>query len=524
MKKEIKQGALVALLGLLGYALFSFPGRFLQQYEAARSHGDTWGYLFLAATALGLLLLSAAMAWTVWVVVRNTRRGTKRRKSASVPASSIPEDEKLKEIERNIQEATSAAEKSSKGEDFARAIQEGASRIQRKLENTVLEIAAAGTVSSGKSSLLNVLAGRHVFDTHVSGGTTRAVQEIDLPGGDRVKLVDMPGLAEAGGQEAEEIARQAASSADLILFVLDGPLKDFEYQAISRLRRMEKRVIVCLNKQDWFSDEDLEILVRKLRSQLRGLVEPEDLVTVQAAEVERSIIRVSPDGTETRETEIVPPDISALVERMTQLIDGERRQIVLCSLLLQSRMLKKDTEERIRKLLVSRARAIVDSYTWKAALAAAASPTPILDVASGLGFSLKMILDIAAVFERKIEISDARELLNQLMKNLYASLGASALAPAVAQVVASGLKGVPAAGTLSGGALQGLVQAVVTRWIGLVMVDYFRARKEDEEEMDIGTKAMEEWKKLTSPSRLAALAAEGLRRFKTEADKAKQRS
>jgi len=520
-KNPVFSMALVAVLFFLGYLLVTLPGTFIEQYQAAKAHGPVWGYMYLGAVALGLLLLAGASSWAAWMVLKNTIEGRKRRRFSSAPASRIPDKEKVSIISRNIQEARRSAGSSGCAPDFSKAIEKSARTIEQKLEAGLLEIAVAGTVSSGKSTLLNTLVGRQVFETAASGGTTRQVRQIDFPGGDRVRLVDLPGLAEADGIDREEEARQAAASADLVLFVIDGPLKDFEFTAIKDLAAMEKRVIVCLNKQDWFSPEDQEILLGRLRQQLEGLVNQEDIVAVQAAEVRREITRVSPDGTEREDFEEIAPDVSALVERMTGIIKGHRRDLLLCNLLLQSRMLKKDTEERLRKMLVSRARRVVDSYTWKSALAAAASPTPILDVAAGLGFSLKMILDIASVFEIKIEISDARQLLNQLMKNLYASLGASALAPAVAQIVASAIKGIPVAGTLSGGALQGVVQAVVTRWIGTVMVEYFQERKSRETGSDLQSLAMEKWKEATSASQLASLAVEGLRRFERAGRKGK---
>ncbi len=514
MKKQIKQAAIIGLIAFVGYAILTIPGQFIDQYEAVRAHGQIWAYIYIGALCLGLLLLAGSVSWALWIVFRNTRKGSVESKASSAPVSSISEEEKLRQIRANIEKAGSTAEKSQKDQEFRKAIEEAAERIRFRLENQILEIAAVGTVSSGKSSLLNALAGRRVFDAHVAGGTTKVSRQIDLPGGDQVRLVDTPGLAEAGGGDREELARQAAVSADVVLFVLDGPLKAFELRAISRLCSMEKKVIVCLNKQDWYSPEDQEILMARLREQLKGLVDSEDVVAVQARKVTHAVTRIAVDGTEREVVQMVPPDITALAERMSVLMKGQRRQIILCSLLLQSRTLRKDAEERVRRIVVSSARRVVDSYTWKAALAAAASPTPVLDVAVGLGFSLKMILEIAAVFERRIELSDARELLNQLMKNLYASLGASALAPAVAQVVASGLKGLPAAGTLGGGALQGVVQAVVTRWIGMVMIDYFQLMKEKEGAADLQTLAMEEWKRITSASQLASLAAEGMKRFR----------
>ena len=38
--------------------------------------------------------------------------------------------------------------------------------------------------------------------------------------------------------------------------VVDGPLRESEFRLLSRLGEMEKRVIVCLNKADWYEPED----------------------------------------------------------------------------------------------------------------------------------------------------------------------------------------------------------------------------------------------------------------------------
>ncbi len=504
--------------GFLGYLLLTIPGKFFQQYQAAKAQGQIWGYLYLSAVILGLLLFVGAASWIIYVFFRNTRRGRERRKALSSPAEELSDKEKLDLISRNIEQACKAVGSYQEEPEIARAIDKASASIQQKLETETLEIAAVGTVSSGKSTLLNTLAGTDCFDIHVAAGTTRRVRQVEFPGGDKIMLVDTPGLAEADGTSRQELAQEAAASADLVLFVIDGPLKSFEYSSIHSLAAMGKRILLCLNKQDRFSPEDQTVLLEKLREQLNSLVNPADIIPVQAGLSVRTVVRVSKTGRRTIEKMEIKPDISALAERMAEVLKRERRQLLLCNLLLQSRTLNRNVQQKVRRILLSRAKEVVHSYTWKAALAAAASPVPIVDVAAGLGFSIKMILDIAEIFERKLELSDAKELLNQLLKVLYASLGASALAPAAAQAVASGLKGMPVAGSLTGGMLQGITQAVITRWVGLVMIDYFKEQDQSEQAMDLQSVAMEEWKKVTAPSHLASLAAEALKRFRAGKD------
>ena len=87
-----------------------------------------------------------------------------------------------------------------------------------------------------------------------------------------------------------------------------------------------------------------------------------------------------------------------------------------------------------------------------------------------------MVVDLASVYRQDVDFKMAATLLGQLGKNLIAILGVSAATPAVVSGVATLLKTVPGAGTIAGGVLQGVVQAIVTRWIGAIFVEYFRTK------------------------------------------------
>ncbi len=137
--------------------------------------------------------------------------------------------------------------------------------LEAKRESQQLEIVAFGTISSGKSSLLNALAGRNVFRTNVIGGTTATRSEIPWPAGDRVVLVDTPGLAEVRGEARASESAAAAKNADLVLFVVDGPLKSYESELLEALAEMEKRIVVCLNKEDWYEATERDELLAATR-------------------------------------------------------------------------------------------------------------------------------------------------------------------------------------------------------------------------------------------------------------------
>lgn len=116
-------------------------------------------------------------------------------------------------------------------------------------------VAILGAPNAGKSSLMNLLAGRDVAIVSEHAGTTRDVLEVHLDlGGYPVTLLDTAGLREAGeGVEAEGIRRALAraESADLKLVLFDAArwperdpaslalLDDRSIELISRLDRAE---------------------------------------------------------------------------------------------------------------------------------------------------------------------------------------------------------------------------------------------------------------------------------------------
>ena len=119
-----------------------------------------------------------------------------------------------------------------------------------------------------------------------------------------------------------------------------------------------------------------------------------------------------------------------------------------------------------------------------------------------------MVVDLAKVYRQPMDLNSAVTLLAQLGKNLVAILGVNLAAPAIVAAVASLLKGsLPIAGHTAGGALQGIVQALVTRWIGGIFVAYFNAEMNLPAE-GLANLARRQWQALTSPAELLKFVQE----------------
>ena len=184
----------------------------------------------------------------------------------------------------------------------------------------------------------------------------------------------------------------------------------------------------------------------------------------------------------------------------------------LANLLLQSRGLVDEAKERVLATLDERADEVISKYMWAAGGAAAINPFPLLDLAGGSAITVKMVLDLAGVYGQKIDADTIVTLLGQLGKNLVAMVGATAAAPAIAAAVGSMLKTVPGIGTIAGGVIQGLVQALVTRWIGRVFCEYFRNEMQPPPG-GLAEMARRQWEEVTRPEQLRKLIQLGRERL-----------
>ena len=493
---------LLVVAACLGFALIYLPGWILLNYDRAQGLGLGW--LYLAVVGLGAVLLLGSSAWTIWKLwgasIAKKRRRLRRNKNPSELSISQREseiDENIEQIQRLATEAEDDALLKNQIDPLVR-------EMEQKREAQTLEIVAFGTISSGKSSVLNLLAGRDVFATDARGGTTINRNEIPWPGIDRVTLVDTPGLGEIDGATHVNIAAESTRDADLVLVVVDGPLRESEHDLLARLGEMEKRVIICLNKSDWYSQSDRDKLVGQIFRQTGEFVLKDDIVCIQAQAGHRVRRKVLADGSEIDETISVEPNIDPLATRMLQIVHRDGKDLLMANLLLQSRGLVEKARSRVKESIDRKAWNIVDKYMWGAGGIAALSPFPVVDLVAGSAISTKMIMDLADVYQQKIDLDTASKWLGEMGKNLIGVLGAQGATVAVSAVVASMIKTVPFAGTIAGGVLQGAVQALITKWIGSVFIEYFRNEMQAPEGGLSGL-ARRKWELVTSADELRKL-------------------
>jgi GTP-binding protein EngB required for normal cell division/uncharacterized protein (DUF697 family) len=498
---------IVVLLAALGVLLVYVPNKVIELYDRVKGLGAPYIYFywgFVGTGAAVLLLLGGRVAFELWKATRDKARRLER---GNKSPSELSLADQQREVADNLAAVQSLQDGSRLSDEIQRQLKALVARGEEKQTAQKLEIVAFGTISSGKSSLLNALAGQDAFQTDPRGGTTTQRLEIPWPTHDHVLLVDTPGLGEVDGQEHVALAAQAARDADIVLLVVDGPLRESEHQLLTKLGEMEKRVLVCLNKADWYSDSEQASLLGQLRSQVSDVASADNVLAVRSQATVRPRVRVMAGGGEQEEMIPVPADTTALARRMLNIIQRDGRDLLVANLLLRSRGLVEDARQLVEEALDREAREVVNRYTWACAAAAALSPLPLLDLFSSSALTVKMVIDLASIYHQKLDFDITVNLLGQLGKNLIAILGVNAAAPAVTAALASLMKTVPVAGTIAGGALQGIVQGLVTRWIGLVFIAYFKADMKMPPE-GLANLARREWQRLTTPTELVSFLHE----------------
>ena len=304
-------------------------------------------------------------------------------------------------------------------------IETAVAELEAKRAAQQLEIVAFGTISSGKSSLLNALAGRDVFRTNVVGGTTVSRSEIPWPAGDRVVLVDTPGLAEVRGESGPPNRPPPPRTPTWSCSSSTDHSRPTNRDLLAALTAMEKRIVVCLNKEDWYDDHQRDGLLKQLVEQVSPAVKAADVVAVRSRPVARERVHVLPDGTEEEESVTEPPDIRPLAERMMSIVDRDGRELLLANLLLQSRGLVDEAKAaRARRPRPASRRADQQIHVGGRRRYGDQSDSAFRTSPAARAITVKMVLDLAAVYQQKIDADTVVTLLGQLGKNLIAMVGA----------------------------------------------------------------------------------------------------
>ena len=326
-----------------------------------------------------------------------------------------------------------------------------------KLDQTVIRIATFGLVSRGKSAVVNALMGQKFLQTGPLNGVTQWPRSVRwTPSSDskvQVELIDTPGLDEIQGEVRAQMAREVASQADLILFVVSGDITRTEYQALCELRQAQKPLILVFNKIDLYPDQDREAIYRQLQQlgtgspkdrRLQKILSEDEIVMV-AAEPAPLEVRVEwPNGEVTYEWETPPPQVDELKQKIFNILNREGRSLIALNALFQARNAEASIAQKTLDLRKAEAEELIWRFTKYKAVVVAINPIGILDVLAGAIADLTLIRSLSRLYGlpmtsyeagklwKKIIVSSGGLLLGELGSSTLLGLGKSASAVASA--------------------------------------------------------------------------------------------
>lgn len=378
--------------------------------------------------------------------------------SPATPAAAVPAvidrptvEQALAEVQRLIEQLQTEPSPPSDLPIRIASLQAHRDQLLADLDRTALQITAIGGKSTGKTTLLQTLQQQPTGFSHP------------------ITWRDTPSLFTVeGNPPTQQPLSTDLPNAELILFVTTGDLTATEFQMVEQLVRMGQRTLVVFNKQDQYIPADRALILAKLRERTRSLLAAKDIVEIAALPAPIKVRQFQPDGSVQERLERPSTDITALSDRLNQILTQEAQSLVWARTWRSAQALKQDIQTVINQVRRDRAMPQIEQFQWIAAATAFANPLPALDLLAATAISAQMVIDLGAVYQQQFSLQQAKTIAGTLT-SLLLKLGLVELST---QLVGNVLKG-NVVTFVAGGALQGASAAYLTRLAGLSLIEFF---------------------------------------------------
>jgi uncharacterized protein len=415
--------------------------------------------VLLLIALLGVLIAIFLRYFGLYPSQKSRKKGQSRRPLPKLPEQKTEAaEEALKAIKKQVKQVQDRVAQ--------QALLTRSREIEASLARGELRVVVFGTGSAGKTSLVNSIIGQMVGNVEATMGTTQVGEtyRLKLKGLEReILIADTPGILEPGiaGTQREQLAKQLATDADLLLFVVDNDLRQSEYEPLEVLAEIGKRSLLIFNKIDLYSDEDREMILSTLRARVKEFIKPADVVAIAA----------NPQPFQLESGEIVEPEseIIPLIKRLAAVLRAEGEDLVADNILLQSQRLGEEARKIIDRQRRRQADKIIERYQWIGAGVIAVTPLPVVDMLATAAVNAQMVVEIGKVYGCELNSDRGRELALSLGKTLV-SLG---VVKGAVELLARALQ-FNVATYIVGKAIQGVTAAYLTRIAGKSFIEYFR--------------------------------------------------
>jgi GTP-binding protein EngB required for normal cell division len=334
------------------------------------------------------------------------------------------------------------------------ALQNELEELDRRARSEELYVAVFGEISAGKSSLIRALAPQAEPEVDVTGGTTRAVTHFR---NDAMTFADVPGSHEVSGAAREQLARDEALRAHVVLYVCAGDLTRDQDAELRWLHGFGKPTVLILNKADQFEARERDALLRALRERYGDVTDAQ--IVVSAGGLEK-FERQLPDGRREHVERERLPDVVPLKKLLTGFaklgaagLESSREAAVLTSVAGKADMLANDARDRD-------AAGIIAKYTKRAVVGALAAVVPGSDLVIQGVIGAALIRELAKLYGVSVRDVDIDQFLSRIKLTVRTSTSI------VLAIAGNALKAFPGLGTLGGGALHAIAYGLLVDSLG----------------------------------------------------------
>ena len=358
-------------------------------------------------------------------------------------------------------------------------------------ETQELYVALFGDISAGKSALMQALSGVEAR-SDVVGGTTRDVRhaQVLLDDGLKLDLADVPGTNEVLGEQWGALAHAEAARAHALVYVTDGEPTRAQDDAIRRIGRFGKPLLLALNKSDRYRDEELAQLLARMRERYADVAI--DVLPVQAGGIER-LQREDGDVVERArepQTARLLQALRFIASRGTDAYEAAREQSVLAA--VDERLTRREVELRRE-----RSSECVRKYTRRAVIGALAAVAPGTDLLIQGALATAMLRELAGIHGLRVREVDIDGVIDNA-GNVVRTTTAVTLA-----IAGNALKAFPGMGTVGGGLVHAVAYGLVFDSLGRAVAATLAQTRELDRQATLH--AFEDQLKRPSRERLAVL-------------------
>jgi len=255
-------------------------------------------------------------------------------------------------------------------ETFDKTWEKAEKSVEQDLSKATLNIAVIGTVNSGKSSFIKTVTGKDDIMVSPVAGETKQICKYEWPNQKNIYLTDTPGLEDINQLVSAKATDFVESEADVVLYFVNAAVGVTEpvKKAFFNIKSLNKPIVTILTKTDTLTEDDVDIATSDCNNKL-----------CLKSELELVIPVATKKGAEAL-------GITDVVKRVT-LVLGTNAKVILWG--------------RMCKQKGPQAESIIN---WSAgeAFAVGALPIPGSDAVALSGIQLKMIYQLAELYEKEI--------------------------------------------------------------------------------------------------------------------------